>query len=145
MSDLLTALTYALDLTEGQPQGHVLRSCLLGMRLGEQLGLEPAERAALFWALLLKDAGCSSNASRIHALLEADDQNAKRVLKTMDWPRFSQRARYALRVTAPGQGVAARLRRVLWLARQGDLQGQLVELRCERGAEIAQLLGMPAA
>jgi HD-GYP domain-containing protein (c-di-GMP phosphodiesterase class II) len=35
------------------------------------------------------------------------------------------------------------MRRVLWLARQGDLQGELVSLRCERGAEIAQLLGMP--
>jgi putative nucleotidyltransferase with HDIG domain len=143
ISELLAALTYALDLTEGQLPGHVLRSCLIGMRLGEQLGLEAGRRAALFWALLLKDAGCSSNAARIYALLEADDQQVKRALKTVDWPRLSQRARYALRVASPERGTAARLRRVAWLARQGDLQGQLVALRCERGAEIARLLGLP--
>jgi putative nucleotidyltransferase with HDIG domain len=142
-SELLGALTYALDLTEGQPPGHVLRSCLIGMRLGARLELGSGDRAALFWALLLKDAGCSSNASRIHALLEADDQQVKRALKTVDWPRLPERARYALSVAAPDRGRAGRLRRVAWLARQGDLQGQLVELRCERGAEIARLLGMP--
>lgn len=143
MSELVAALTYALDLTEGQPPGHVLRSCLIGMRVGEQLGLDPGGLAALFWALLLKDAGCSSNAARIYALLEADDQQVKRTLKTVDWPRFPQRARYALRVAVPERGTPARLRRVAWLARQGDLQGQLVTLRCERGAEIARLLGLP--
>jgi HD-GYP domain-containing protein (c-di-GMP phosphodiesterase class II) len=143
VSELLSALTYALDLTEGQPPGHVLRSCLIGVRLGERLGLATGERAALFWALLLKDAGCSSNAARIYALLEADDQQVKRTLKTVDWARFSRRARYALRVAVPQRGTAARLRHVAWLARQGDLQGQLVALRCERGAEIAQLLGLP--
>jgi HD-GYP domain-containing protein (c-di-GMP phosphodiesterase class II) len=142
-SELVGALTYALDLTEGQPPGHVLRSCLIGMRIGERLGLGTAGRAALFWALLLKDAGCSSNASRIYALLDADDQHVKRALKTVDWPRFAHRARYALRVAAPDSTAGARMRRVLWLARQGDLQGELVSLRCERGAEIAQLLGMP--
>jgi putative nucleotidyltransferase with HDIG domain len=143
MSEVVAALTYALDLTEGQPPGHVLRSCLIGMRVGEQLDLDPARRDALFWALLLKDAGCSSNAARIYALLEADDQRVKRALKTVDWPRLSQRARYAVHVAVPERGVPARLRRVAWLARQGDLQGQLVSLRCERGAEIARLLGLP--
>ena len=142
-SELVAALSYALDLTEGQPPGHVLRSCVIGMRIGERFGLGAACRAALFWALLLKDAGCSSNASRIYGLLDADDQHVKRALKTVDWPRFTHRAGYAMRVAAPGSTTGARMRRVLWLARQGDLQGQLVGLRCERGAEIAQLLGMP--
>jgi putative nucleotidyltransferase with HDIG domain len=142
---VLGALTYALDLTEGQPAGHVLRSALIGMRLGEKLGLGEDELAPLFWALLLKDAGCSSNASRVHALLGADDQDVKRKLKTVDWPRFPARARYAFDVAVPGARRTTRLRRVAWLARQGDIQGELVELRCERGGEIALLLGMPEA
>jgi hypothetical protein len=44
--------------------GHVVRTCAIGMRIGEQLGLGPVERSSLFYALLLKDAGCSSNAAR---------------------------------------------------------------------------------
>jgi HD-GYP domain-containing protein (c-di-GMP phosphodiesterase class II) len=67
LSDVLTALSHALDLTEGQPIGHTVRTCLIGMRIAEKAGLDAEARDALYYALLLKDAGCSSNASR-HSL-----------------------------------------------------------------------------
>ena len=38
------------------------------MRLAEQLRLGEDVRSALFYALLLKDAGCSANASRLSSL-----------------------------------------------------------------------------
>jgi HD-GYP domain-containing protein (c-di-GMP phosphodiesterase class II) len=57
LSDVLSALSHALDLAKGHPRGHAERSCLLGTRLGLQLGLEEEERSSLFYALLLKDAG----------------------------------------------------------------------------------------
>ena len=62
MSGVLASLSRALDLTEGQPCGHTVRSCLIGMRLGRDVGLSSDEMSALHYALLLKDAGCSSNA-----------------------------------------------------------------------------------
>ena len=34
LSEVVSALSYALDITEGQPQGHAVRTCLIGMRLG---------------------------------------------------------------------------------------------------------------
>ena len=67
LSEVLTALSHALDLTEGQPFGHTVRTCLIGMRLAEELVMPLAERSALYYALLLKDAGCSSNAARMTA------------------------------------------------------------------------------
>ena len=30
MSEVISALSYALDITEGQPPGHAVRSCLIG-------------------------------------------------------------------------------------------------------------------
>jgi hypothetical protein len=39
LSEVLSALSYALDLTEGSPPGHTLRSCMVGMRMAEALGL----------------------------------------------------------------------------------------------------------
>ena len=33
LSEVVSALSYALDLTEGQPIGHAVKSCVLGMRL----------------------------------------------------------------------------------------------------------------
>src|SRR5579883_867921 len=78
LSDLISALSYALDLTEGQPMGHSVRSCMMGMRIAAQVGISLDERADLYYALLLKDAGCSSNASRLFHILSANEIRAKR-------------------------------------------------------------------
>ena len=74
MSEVLAGLSYALDLTEGQRPGHSVRSCLIGMRLAEAIGLPVADRSALFYALLMKDLGCSSNAARFAALFGASNE-----------------------------------------------------------------------
>lgn len=39
LSELIGSLSYALDLTEGQPEGHCVRSCWIGMRVGAMAGL----------------------------------------------------------------------------------------------------------
>ncbi|MBV9338735.1 MAG: hypothetical protein JO243_22835 [Solirubrobacterales bacterium] len=77
LSEVLAGLSYALDITEGQARGHTERSCLIGMRLGAALDLDDDARSSLFYALLLKDAGCSSNAARVAALFGADDAMVK--------------------------------------------------------------------
>src|ERR1700674_5022590 len=77
LSDIISALSYALDLTEGQPMGHSVRACMIGMRIAQQIGMTADEQADLYYALLLKDAGCSSNASRLFHILNADDIRAK--------------------------------------------------------------------
>ena len=40
--------------------GHAERTCLIGLRLADATDLEPERRSSLFYALLLKDAGCST-------------------------------------------------------------------------------------
>ena len=42
--------------------GHSVHTCLIGMRLAEIADL-PGDRGGLFYALLMKDLGCSSNAA----------------------------------------------------------------------------------
>ncbi len=56
VSGVLAALSYALDLTEGQRAGHALRCSALGLLLAEELGLPRDCWAALHYAFLLKDA-----------------------------------------------------------------------------------------
>ena len=85
LSEVVGALSYALDLTEGEPPGHAVRSCLIGMRLAQELELDASTRSDLFYALLLKDAGCSANSARMAALFGADDHVAKRTSKRIDW------------------------------------------------------------
>ena len=67
-AEVLGAFSHALDLTEGQPAGHSLRACWIGMQLGRAIGLDEADLRNLFYAVLLKDLGCSSNAARVAGL-----------------------------------------------------------------------------
>ena len=67
LSEVIGGLSYALDVTEGEPPGHAVRSCLIGMRLAEEIGLDAETRSHLFYALLLKDAGCSPNSAAMRA------------------------------------------------------------------------------
>src|ERR1044072_3833668 len=84
-SEIISALSVALDITQGHPEGHCMRTALIGMRLAEELKLPPADRSALFYALLLKDLVCSSNAAKIASLFGADDQLVKRTARMIDW------------------------------------------------------------
>lgn len=140
---LLAALSYALDLTEGQPMGHALRTCLIGLRIAREIGVGGEERDDLHLALLLKDAGCSSNAARMYTLFGGDEILAKRDSKIRDWRRMSEAVKFALRHAAPHEGLARRLEQLRFLSRQpGRVMDALTETRCTRGAEIATLLGL---
>ena len=64
LSEVVSALSYALDLTEGAVKGHALRSCLLGMRIGAEVGLSASEANGLYFALLLKDIAGNDSVGR---------------------------------------------------------------------------------
>src|SRR5271170_8139237 len=147
VSEIISALSYALDLTEGQPMGHSVRSCMIGMRLAGQLGLPANEQADLYYSLLLKDAGCSSNSSRLFHILNADEIRAKRDVKTTDWTRMGYESlHYALTHVATGMPFLERMQRLFQVAATQQRDScDLVKIRCERGAHIAKQLGFSAS
>jgi len=61
LSEVISALCFAIDLMEGVAHGHALRSCLLGMRIAEEAGVSEAGKRNLYYALLLKDVGHGAN------------------------------------------------------------------------------------
>jgi HD-GYP domain-containing protein (c-di-GMP phosphodiesterase class II) len=141
MSEVLSALSYALDMTEGQAPGHAVRSCLIGMRIAEELGLDDESRSSLFYALLLKDAGCSSNAAKISSLFRGDDLRLKQGVKTVDWASFSANLIWAVRNVAADGSPFARAAALVKLGLQQGTAKEIFEIRCERGADIARELG----
>lgn len=141
LSEVVAALSHALDITEGQPIGHAERCCRIGMRLSAAIDLPVRSRSALFYALLLKDAGCSSTASRVAALFENDDQRVKVDLRTTDLQRPLEAIRYVARNAAPERGPLMRARRFALVAAKGSRR-EMTQLRCERGAEIARQIGL---
>lgn len=140
LSELIGALSYALDITEGQPAGHCVRCCWIGMHIGREAGLPESQLWELYYTLLLKDLGCSSNAARICELYLTDDLSFKGDFKTVG-DSLPQVLSFVLRHTGLKAGLAERFRSVLTILRDGrELSRELVATRCQRGAEIARLL-----
>jgi HD-GYP domain-containing protein (c-di-GMP phosphodiesterase class II) len=140
LAKLMCGFSHALDLAEGQPAGHAVRCAYLGMHLARAIDLAPADQWELYYTLLLKDLGGSSNAACIHDVLLSDDLSFKRKAKRFadDLPRAAQ---LALSQTGTRVGLLARVRATLRAMRQGDAIAQsLTQTRGERGAEWARQL-----
>jgi HD-GYP domain-containing protein (c-di-GMP phosphodiesterase class II) len=138
-------MSYALDVTEGEPPGHAVRACKIGMRLAQALELDAEERSRLFYALLLKDAGCSANSAKMAALFGADDHVAKRTSKRVDWSGRLPALMWSLRTVAPGGSPRRRIDRLRAIQAEGEVTRALMQARCDRGAEIALMLGLEIA
>jgi putative nucleotidyltransferase with HDIG domain len=144
VSTVLEGLSRALDLTEGHPGGHATRSALIGLRLGQALRLSPQVQTDLLYALLLKDAGCSANATLVCDLFGGIDQEVKRAVWLRDWRRVPEQIRYALEYIARGAPLITRLRQFGHFALRhahGD-NTRIFKVRCERGANIARKIGL---
>lgn len=145
LSSIIGALSYALDLTEGLPPGHSLRCCWIGMHVGEQMGMDSEALSNLYYTLLLKDAGCSSNAARLFELYGTDDRQVKRDFKRIDTDSLMRLGHFVLSHTGVGKSLHERVSRILNLARNGEqFATELITTRCERGASIAIQLGFGA-
>ncbi len=140
LSELIGSLSYALDITEGQPEGHCIRCCWIGMHIGREIGLNEHQLWELYYTLLLKDLGCSSNAARICELYLTDDLQFKRDFKRVG-DNLSQVVRFVLQHTGLKAGLAERFHSTLHIFREGsEIAHELIQTRCHRGAEIARLL-----
>ncbi len=145
LSELMGALSHALDITEGQPEGHCVRCCWIGMHIGQRIGLGSEDLWTLYYTLLLKDLGCSSNAARICQLYVTDDLSFKRDFKWVDGS-LPQVLRFVLRHTGPATGLMDRLKALGGILKNGDqIAQELIQTRCTRGADIARQLRFPEA
>src|SRR5436190_4334566 len=123
-----------------------MRKALIGMRLAAQLKLSSVDCSALFYALLLKDLGCSSNAAKMAYLFGADDHDVKHSARLIDWTKPGEALGHAWRECVPGRSTLSRLRHIGGLIRLGPKGGRkIAEIRCERGAGIARMLQLPEA
>ena len=128
LAELMCGFSHALDLAEGQPAGHAVRCAYLGMHLARAIDLAPADQWELYYTLLLKDLGGSSNAARIHDVFLSDDLRFKRKAK-----RFADHlppaAQLALSQTGARVGLLARVRATLRALAAKGYEGPLsVEL-----------------
>jgi hypothetical protein len=138
LAELLSALSFALDMVEGQPAGHCVRCCWIAIQIGREVGLSDSELWDLYYTMLIKDVGCSSNAARICQIYMIDDITFKRDLMTVNGS-LPQVLRFVLSHTGMNAGLAERFRALVHVFQNGgQIAQELMETRCDRGAEIAR-------
>lgn len=116
------------------------------MRIAHRAGLKPELLSELYFALLLKDIGCSSNAARVSQIIGGDDRVIKAGVKLEKWtnPYNASRSSLALfwGATLPDADPIRRLARLARIVLNADKNNmELVAMRCERGAGIVRKLG----
>lgn len=145
LAEILGAFSYALDLTEGQPGGHSLRACWIAGRMARAAAMSAADRYTVYYATLLKDLGCSSNAARIAELYLTDDRALKHDFKLLP-EGIGPTLRFVLARTGEGARMPDRVRAVLRILRDGSaIMRDVIQTRCTRGADIARQLRFPEA
>src|ERR1051325_10814637 len=62
LAEVVAALSLGIDLGFGQPMEHVLRQCLIALRLAERVGQTEEDRAAAYYTATLINVGCHTDA-----------------------------------------------------------------------------------
>jgi HD-GYP domain-containing protein (c-di-GMP phosphodiesterase class II) len=65
LAELVAAFSLGTDLGLGQPMEHVLRSWRIAAGLGDRIGLDESERAALYYVALLAWVGCVADSYEV--------------------------------------------------------------------------------
>lgn len=61
-AELVALLSLGTDLGLGQPMEHMIRACLIALRLAERVGLDDVERGVVYYSGLLAWVGCHTDA-----------------------------------------------------------------------------------
>jgi HD-GYP domain-containing protein (c-di-GMP phosphodiesterase class II) len=150
MAELVGALSLGIDLGFGQPMEHVLRQCLIAVRLAERYGLDEPLRSVVYYTALLISVGCHSDAHE-QAKWFGDDIALKADKYRYDFVGVRGAAATARRVGS-GQPPLHRFRTGLEFALRGhrdvgEMVGhhaRLAQALCDRlglGPEVHEALG----
>jgi len=109
LAELLGVLSLAADLGMGQPMEHVLRQCLISLRLAQRLGLDEADREVVYYASLLAWVGCHVDAYE-QAKWFGDDTALKADVRRVDFATAAAGPLFMLRHLGAGRPAVERAR-----------------------------------
>jgi HD-GYP domain-containing protein (c-di-GMP phosphodiesterase class II) len=144
LAELVAALSLGVDLGFGQPMEHVLRQCMIALRLAELTGLGDAERSVVYYTALLVNVGCHADAHE-QAKWFGDDIELK-AAKYQHEPRSLAGAAAALRLVGRGNPPLFRFRVGLEFALSGhrEVDGMIAR-HAALARSLAAELGLPGS
>jgi HD-GYP domain-containing protein (c-di-GMP phosphodiesterase class II) len=142
LAELLGVLSLATDLGMGQPMEHVLRQCLICLRLGQILGLDEADREVVYYAALLAWVGCHVDAYE-QAKWFGDDTALKADFRHVDFHTAAAGPLFMLRHLGAGRPMVERARLGIAFAGEGRrVAGAILENHWLAADGLAARLGL---
>jgi HD-GYP domain-containing protein (c-di-GMP phosphodiesterase class II) len=109
LAELLGVLSLAADLGMGQPMEHVLRQCLISLRLAERMGLGEADREVVYYTSLVVWVGCHVDAYE-QAKWFGDETAFKADFRHSDFAAATSKPLFMLRHLGAGRPAMERAR-----------------------------------
>jgi hypothetical protein len=99
---VVAALSVTSDLTRGHPPGEAMRACLLATELARRAGLDDDARRDVYYAALVRFAGCAATSHELAAHLGGDDIAVRATGDLIDASRPAEALRFLLGL---GEGI----------------------------------------
>jgi HD-GYP domain-containing protein (c-di-GMP phosphodiesterase class II) len=139
----MAALSLATDLGMGQPLEQALRTCLIALGLGEQLGLNSAELSDVYYVALLRFLGCTADAHEWAEMTGGDEIAVRASIAPVIGGKPSEFAPQVMPKIGAGRGPIRRARLVAGMMRRGrDMVREGLRAHCEVGESLAQRLSL---
>ena len=143
LAELVAALSLGIDLGFGQPMEHILRQCLIALRLAERIDLGDADRSVVYYTALLINVGCHTDAHE-QAKWFGDDI-ALKSSKYTNGLRGVRSAAAGMRQLGSGHPMLARFRIGLEFAVSGHRElDDMVAHHSEMARRLGDELGLSA-
>jgi len=122
LAEVLAAFTFASDLAFGLELEDGLKSCYVADRIAEKMGLPQDDRITVYYASLLKDAGCTCWGATLAQFWQAEDEiEARRELMIFGGGQgLRSFLKWMGRYVAPEVGPVPRLRRATEVLTRSD-------------------------
>jgi HD-GYP domain-containing protein (c-di-GMP phosphodiesterase class II) len=144
LAELVGALSLGVDLGFGQPMEHVLRQCLIALRLAERVGLDDEARAAVYYTALLINVGCHTDAHE-QAKWFGDDIALKSTKYDYEFPSL-RGAAATMRMIGSGNPPLHRFRVGLEFALSGHREvDQMMQHHADLARSLGEQLSLPVA
>lgn len=138
---VVAALSVASDLTRGHPPGEAMRACLLATELARRAGLSDPATADVYYATLLRFAGCAATSHEIASVFGGDDTavRARGDMVDITQPEEAMAFLDSLGVSA------AQFQALGGVPGMARLKAEGARADCEVGAGLTTRLGLPDA
>lgn len=144
LAELVAALSLATDLGMGQPLEQAMRTCLLAVSAGRELGLEGTVLSEVYYLALLRYVGCTSDAHEQAAFVGGDEISYYATVAPIVMAGTAESLAFLVRRFATETPPLTRVRRVgRMLASGTSTAKRSIAIHCEVARMLAARIGLP--